>query len=629
VREVRILKSLNHPHITRLYEVIDTPQEVFLIMEYAEGGELFDYLVGHGRMKEKDARKHFRQIISAVDFCHTRHVIHRDLKAENLLLDLDLNAKIADFGFSNNFEDGKPLSTWCGSPPYAAPELFQGKEYFGPEVDIWSLGVVLYVLVCGALPFDGSTLAALRQRVLSGKFKVPFFMSHDCEQVIKRMLTVEASQRITLEEIKQDKWFNEGFEPLGDPNEAEIIVTPQQHTAIIRRMEEIGIPRAVTEKTLESQSFDHIWATYYLIADQLTLRTPLESAPAPVSLTPSPAALVAGAAAPETANIPAPAATRTPVKRPSSGSQQPVTISISSPEGHLVTDSSPRTTSPPAADVPEKSRKVRRHTVNTQVDVIQVRKDMATKRASKIDLVTTSPPESPVTPVVAVAGSLQPSEKDSPGPAVSGDYVPIPRNKKDRRVRAISLSTQRPATVYSVASSFPSSSSSSTGSTTEEASSASSATASYSTNAPAVSSPLNPNASVSPPISRSLKFQPPPRRVSFKDRFKKTLGMPLKEESEPKEIEPKTVRFHFSVSTTSSKPANELVLEVERVLAMYTVAFERENFLFLANKANVAFEIEICKLPRLTLNGLKFKRLAGDSWAYKNLCSEMISKMRL
>jgi MAP/microtubule affinity-regulating kinase len=177
-REVRIMKLLNHKNIIKLYEVIDTPEELYIIMEYAQGGEVFDYLLAHGRIKEKDARKFFRQIVSAVDYCHQMRIVHRDLKAENLLLDADLQqVKIADFGFSNQFVPGNHLNTWCGSPPYAAPELFQGKEYVGPEVDIWSLGVVLYVLVCGCLPFDGSTLQKLRARVLAGKFKVPFYMS--------------------------------------------------------------------------------------------------------------------------------------------------------------------------------------------------------------------------------------------------------------------------------------------------------------------------------------------------------------------------------------------------------------------------------------------------------------------
>uniref|UniRef100_A0A8C1JRI8 non-specific serine/threonine protein kinase n=1 Tax=Cyprinus carpio TaxID=7962 RepID=A0A8C1JRI8_CYPCA len=176
-REVQIMKMLRHPHIIRLYQVMETERLIYLVTEYASGGEIFDHLVAHGRMAEKDARRKFKQIVAAVYFCHCRNIVHRDLKAENLLLDHNLNIKIADFGFSNLFSRGQLLKTWCGSPPYAAPELFEGKEYDGPKVDIWSLGVVLYVLVCGALPFDGSTLQNLRARVLSGKFRIPFFMS--------------------------------------------------------------------------------------------------------------------------------------------------------------------------------------------------------------------------------------------------------------------------------------------------------------------------------------------------------------------------------------------------------------------------------------------------------------------
>uniref|UniRef100_A0A669BGL4 non-specific serine/threonine protein kinase n=1 Tax=Oreochromis niloticus TaxID=8128 RepID=A0A669BGL4_ORENI len=209
-REVQIMKLLKHPHIIRLYQVMETERMIYLVTEYASGGEIFDHLVAHGRMAEKDARKKFKQIVAAVHFCHCRSIVHRDLKAENLLLDHNLNIKIADFGFSNMFSRGQLLKTWCGSPPYAAPELFEGKEYDGPKVDIWSLGVVLYVLVCGALPFDGSTLQNLRARVLSGKFRIPFFMSTDCEYLIRHMLVLEPSRRLTMEQICKNKWMRQG-----------------------------------------------------------------------------------------------------------------------------------------------------------------------------------------------------------------------------------------------------------------------------------------------------------------------------------------------------------------------------------------------------------------------------------
>lgn len=133
-REVRIMKMLDHPNIVKLFQVIETEKTLYLVMEYASGGEVFDYLVLHGRMKEKEARAKFRQIVSAVQYCHQKKIIHRDLKAENLLLDSEMNIKIADFGFSNEFTPGNKLDTFCGSPPYAAPELFQGKEHFLREI---------------------------------------------------------------------------------------------------------------------------------------------------------------------------------------------------------------------------------------------------------------------------------------------------------------------------------------------------------------------------------------------------------------------------------------------------------------------------------------------------------------
>lgn len=136
-REVQIMKMLSHPNVIKLYQVMETKSMLYLVTEYASNGEMFDYLDTHGRMSEKEAKKKFMQIISAVEYCHKRHVVHRDLKAENLLLDGNMNIKIADFGFSNFFTPGENLATWCGSPPYAAPEVFEGQKYDGPQLDIW------------------------------------------------------------------------------------------------------------------------------------------------------------------------------------------------------------------------------------------------------------------------------------------------------------------------------------------------------------------------------------------------------------------------------------------------------------------------------------------------------------
>ncbi|XP_077963624.1 serine/threonine-protein kinase SIK3 homolog isoform X11 [Gasterosteus aculeatus] len=285
-REVQIMKLLKHPHIIRLYQVMETERMIYLVTEYASGGEIFDHLVAHGRMAEKDARKKFKQIVAAVHFCHCRNIVHRDLKAENLLLDHNLNIKIADFGFSNLFARGQLLKTWCGSPPYAAPELFEGKEYDGPKVDIWSLGVVLYVLVCGALPFDGSTLQNLRARVLSGKFRIPFFMSTDCEYLIRHMLVLEPSRRLTLEQICKNKWMR-----LGDPDpdfdrliaECEQVKTEREveliNEQVLKAMCEMGLDRERTLQSLQTDAYDHYSAIYSLLADRLKKHKTLLVAP--------------------------------------------------------------------------------------------------------------------------------------------------------------------------------------------------------------------------------------------------------------------------------------------------------------------------------------------------------------
>ncbi|KAM9812318.1 serine/threonine-protein kinase SIK3 homolog isoform X4 [Syngnathus typhle] len=285
-REVQIMKLLKHPHIIRLYQVMETERMIYLVTEYASGGEIFDHLVAHGRMAEKDARKKFKQIVAAVHFCHCRNIVHRDLKAENLLLDHNLNIKIADFGFSNLFSRGQLLKTWCGSPPYAAPELFEGKEYDGPKVDIWSLGVVLYVLVCGALPFDGSTLQNLRARVLSGKFRIPFFMSTDCEYLIRHMLVLEPSRRLTMEQICKNKWMRQG-DP--DPEferliaECELVKTEREteliNEQVLIAMSEMGLDRERTIQSLQTDAYDHYSAIYSLLSDRLKKHKTLRVAP--------------------------------------------------------------------------------------------------------------------------------------------------------------------------------------------------------------------------------------------------------------------------------------------------------------------------------------------------------------
>ncbi|KAI9217042.1 kinase-like domain-containing protein, partial [Blastocladiella britannica] len=205
-REIRFLKLLHHPHIVKVYEVHETTEQIFIVMEFVQGGELFDYIVSHKRVKEKEARAFYRMMLSALHYCHANAVIHRDLKPENLLLDTDKTIKIIDFGFGNTFKPHGLLETFCGSPFYAAPEMILGKKYEGPEVDMWSVGVILFALLCGHLPFDDENIKELYKKIAAGTFTCPPYLSAPAKHLITRLITVDPRKRATLDEVLNHQW---------------------------------------------------------------------------------------------------------------------------------------------------------------------------------------------------------------------------------------------------------------------------------------------------------------------------------------------------------------------------------------------------------------------------------------
>ncbi|OWF35294.1 NUAK family SNF1-like kinase 1 [Mizuhopecten yessoensis] len=206
-REIRILSSLNHPNIVNVREVFENKDRIILVMDCATSGELYDYINNRSQLAEADARRIFRQIVSAVHCCHQNGIVHRDLKLENIVLDHDGNVKIADFGLSNYFSQNKLLSTYCGSPLYASPEIVNGNPYHGPEVDCWSLGVVLYTLVYGAMPFDSSDFKVLRKQISNGDYYEPTNAA-ECAGLIRHLLTVNPAKRAGVTDILNHWWVN-------------------------------------------------------------------------------------------------------------------------------------------------------------------------------------------------------------------------------------------------------------------------------------------------------------------------------------------------------------------------------------------------------------------------------------
>ncbi|ESQ40029.1 hypothetical protein EUTSA_v10013601mg [Eutrema salsugineum] len=222
-REVSVMRLLRHPNIVELHEVMATKSKIYFVMEHVKGGELFDK-VSSGKLRESVARKYFQQLVRAIDYCHSRGVCHRDLKPENLLLDEEGNLKVSDFGLSaladSRRHDGL-LHTTCGTPAYVAPEVISRNGYDGFKADVWSCGVILFVLLAGYLPFRDSNLMELYKKIGKADFKLPNWFTPGARRLLKRILDPNPRTRISTEKIMQSSWFRKGLEEEKDADDEE------------------------------------------------------------------------------------------------------------------------------------------------------------------------------------------------------------------------------------------------------------------------------------------------------------------------------------------------------------------------------------------------------------------------
>ncbi|XP_044484237.1 CBL-interacting serine/threonine-protein kinase 1-like isoform X3 [Mangifera indica] len=226
-REIATLKLLKHPNVIRLHEVLASKSKIYMVLEYVTGGELFDRIASKRRLPEAEGRKLFQQLIDGISYCHNKGVFHRDLKLENILVDSNRNIKISDFGLSalpQHFRDDGLLHTTCGSPNYVAPEVLANRGYDGATSDIWSCGIILYVILTGYLPFDDRNLAVLYQKkfqIFKGDTKIPEWLSPGAQNMLRRILEPNPIKRITMSDIKADEWFKQDYTPedLNDKDE--------------------------------------------------------------------------------------------------------------------------------------------------------------------------------------------------------------------------------------------------------------------------------------------------------------------------------------------------------------------------------------------------------------------------
>ncbi|XP_024915133.1 serine/threonine-protein kinase MARK2 isoform X10 [Cynoglossus semilaevis] len=671
------MKMLNHPNIVKLFEVIETEKTLYLVMEYASGGEVFDYLVAHGRMKEKEARAKFRQIVSAVQYCHQKCIVHRDLKAENLLLDADMNIKIADFGFSNEFTIGNKLDTFCGSPPYAAPELFQGKKYDGPEVDVWSLGVILYTLVSGSLPFDGQNLKELRERVLRGKYRIPFYMSTDCENLLKKFLILNPLKRGSLEQqIMRDRWMNVGYEE----EELKPYIEPQPDYKDPRRtgtydiMLQMGFSQEEIQDSLVNQKYNDVMATYLLLDYR---NSELDEG----CIKPRPGADVQRSVS----------SNQKPQNRRDQGSSyakrgQGDNRTAVEDSGRKGSSGSSTTKVPASPLVPSDRKKSATPSTNSILSTSTARSRNSPLSESatlgqgiqngKDSLNTPGSRTSTASAAAVLSSSSSSSSRPRHHKSLSSSNHPCP---SDLHAPRPSAPPQRAPGASPSAHNISSAAVSDRTNFSRGVGIRSTFHAGQQRGARDQQGSAYPGGPASPSLSHgnsqtrrthgatgifskfTSKFVRRSMLSSTVDKSEKTSGGVLSSSSNNDEnnsspgsgntggtgtppaiasqkdpVKPRSLRFTWSMKTTSSMEPTEMMREIRKVLDSNSCEYEvRERYMLLCLSGNparddfVQWEMEVCKLPRLSLNGVRFKRISGTSIAFKNIASKIANELKL
>ncbi|KAJ3101359.1 Serine/threonine-protein kinase par-1 [Phlyctochytrium planicorne] len=678
-REVRIMRLLNHSSIVKLYDVAETDKDIVLALEYVEGGELFDFIVAQNRLNDKTARKIFRQMVSAVDYCHQSSVIHRDLKPENLLMDLKRNIKIIDFGFVNLFDPEDTLKTFCGSPFYASPEMILGRQYVGPEVDIWSMGVILYALLTGQLPFRDVNTKDLYRKITTSTFDIPGYVPEDASHLIRKMLCVDPQNRATLEYIKNHSWTNKGFDHSPDSQ------VPGRHKLeepldekVVETMRLYGYDAtAARAAILASPERGPAFSLYWLLKEQeestnlarqksqylqnhaslarqnstaisgSTLTVPrhessIDLGGGNLSHADSTSTSIRGKGAMKRRKSISGAIRQNPMPARSTN-QLPSTDENEFPPTH--SGSSAATTQDGRAQ--------------STLAVSEHRR----RRGSVNESPTLSRGQSTEEDIKSQSAVVQRRRSIS---AVQTQYNPL-QNKMRRRM----TEHARPARVTmgtqdSLSPGKHHTSGHSNGAVPDLSRESSSQAVDEDTVPPMVNhsetstTNSNRNSSQKPPPTQQMSVSPSSNNIVSEslDRPKRKISLNLgqaisnafskmrpssasshkRQDSNGSNAstvggstvpKPRVSKSMYAADTTSSKPPEEIIKELNRVFLQIGVMSAWSGFKVYCSAQNVEFQIEICQIKGTHMHGLELRRKKGSTWTYQVVCRSIISQLKL
>ncbi|KAJ3021610.1 MAP microtubule affinity-regulating kinase 1 [Thoreauomyces humboldtii] len=685
-REAQIMRMLDHPNIVQLIEVMETKRELHLVLEYASGGEVLDYIVAHERLKESEARKFFYEVVSALDYCHQRNIVHRDLKAENLLLDGDMHIKISDFGLSNTFDRSKQLSTCCGSPVYSAPELIEGRKYIGPEVDMWSLGVNLYAMVVGDLPFVEKDLKKLYEKILSGRYYVPNYVSGECRDLISKLLVLNPAKRYTAAQVLEHGWMKElistrsfawehAHEQSSANKSAHGYMRPQNipelDTEILQQMTTYNYESNAARQDILGGKFNQAAGTYYLLA--LKKRK--------VAMAARKRANELGREGPDAAGSTAVHAQKSARATDNVTSDELATVLIKAERTRVITrinqEAGQLLPSPP------KIRKSRRDGLSGTQEHEEIpalarppsrprpRGGAAADAALPVPLRTSKGSRLGIesqdeTPYVGPSKeymargrrhSFSPGELILPG-------APLSRNQSNQgldpralgskhsevgRSRSISQEVPKPPVRHASITLPPISTAHDSthivaaqhnGNSNHIARGSRASITSVANLPTHISKDALRSVETGPLLSPSPPLQPMPsntthlrshRPRSNTIQIDESLYMPSsetgREDPSPDDTQPRTIRFAFNCTTTSDMPYATVFSRLIETLATAGVSYVVEGFLCECELGDIRFEAEICKLPRLLMYGIRLKRISGDMWEYKRICQTITESL--